>query len=50
MMDTDHDIFRAKLRGHRGISVVVGVIEGVIVDVGLVGHLLVTAFVFFSLR
>jgi hypothetical protein len=46
MMDTDHDIFRAELHRHRGIAVVVGVIEGIIVDVGLVGHLLVTAFIF----
>jgi hypothetical protein len=47
MMYTDHDIFRAELRQHRGIAVVVGVIEGGVVDVGLFGHLLVTAFVVF---
>ena len=38
-MDTNHDIFRAELCGHRGIAVVVGVIEGDI--------LLVTAFFVF---
>ncbi len=47
MMDTDHDIFRAELRRHRDIAVVTRVNEGGVIDVGLVGHLLVTAFVVF---